>query len=170
MPCCFKLAYWFQREKFLNIFPIGSYVKIMFADGSHLGWRSGSLHTILKVDHLRNIHAMFVLNWLIGFRVKDYVFSIGSSHGGHLESSVGKRFTSLVHDHPMIIPAKSQFNWFSGFWQEDFQGFNQSEHVIGPGSHVEFAIYTKNTKLVEDHPMNMFGKFGWNLFCSFREV
>jgi hypothetical protein len=33
----------------------------------------------------------------------------------------------------MIIPAKSQFNWFSGFWQDDFQGFNQSEHVIGPG-------------------------------------
>ena len=63
----------------------------------------------------------------------------------------------------MIIPAKSQFNWFSGFWQEDFQGFNQSEHVIGPGSHVEFPIYTKNTNLVEDHPMNMHGKFGWNL-------
>jgi hypothetical protein len=52
----------------------------------------------------------------------------------------------------MIIPAKSQFNWFSGF-----QGFNQSEHVIGPGSHVEFPIYTN---LVEDHPMNIYGKFG----------
>ena len=49
----------------------------------------------------------------------------------------------------MIIPAKSQFNWFSGFWQEDFQGFNQSEHVIGPGSHVDFPIYTKNTNLNE---------------------
>ena len=44
----------------------------------------------------------------------------------------------------MIILAKSQFNWFGGFWQEDVQGFNQSEHVIGPGSHVEFPIYTKN--------------------------
>jgi hypothetical protein len=63
----------------------------------------------------------------------------------------------------MIIPAKSQFNWFGGFWQ-DFQGFNQSEHIIGPGSHVEFPIYTKNTNLVEDHPMNIYGKFGWNLF------
>jgi hypothetical protein len=61
----------------------------------------------------------------------------------------------------MIIPAKSQFNWFSGFWQEDFQGFNQSKHVIGPGSHVE--------NLVEDHPMNIFGKFGWNLLSGFRE-
>ena len=59
----------------------------------------------------------------------------------------------------MIIPAKSQFNWFGGFWQEDFQGFNQSEHVIGPGSHVEFPIYTKNTNLVEDHSMNIYGKF-----------
>jgi hypothetical protein len=69
----------------------------------------------------------------------------------------------------MIIPAKSQFNWFGGFWQEDCQGFNQSEHVIGPGSHVEFPIYTKNTNLVADHPMNIYGKFGWNLFSGFRE-
>ena len=69
-PChvCFKLAYWFQRRRLLNIFPIGFYVKTMSADGSHLGWRSGSLDIILKVDHLRTIHAMFALNWLTGFR------------------------------------------------------------------------------------------------------
>jgi hypothetical protein len=36
-------------------FPIGSYVKTMSADGGHLGWRSGSLDIILKVDHLRTI-------------------------------------------------------------------------------------------------------------------
>jgi hypothetical protein len=59
---CFKLAYSFQRRRFLNIFPIGSYVKIMSAKGGHLGWRSGSLDIILKVDHLRTIHAMFALN------------------------------------------------------------------------------------------------------------
>ena len=35
------LAYWFQR-RFLNIFPLGSYVETMSADGGHLGWRSGS--------------------------------------------------------------------------------------------------------------------------------
>ena len=69
----------------------------------------------------------------------------------------------------MIIPAKSQFNWFGGFWQEDFQGFNQSEHVIGPDSHVEFPMYTKNTNPVEDHPMNISGKFHCNLFSCFRE-
>jgi hypothetical protein len=59
---CFKLAYWFQRKFFLNIFPIGSYVKTMSADGGHLGWRSGSQDIILKVDHLRTIHVMFALN------------------------------------------------------------------------------------------------------------
>ena len=52
----------FREEDFLNIFPIGSYVKTMFADGCHLGWRSGSQDIILKVDHLRTIHAMFALN------------------------------------------------------------------------------------------------------------
>jgi hypothetical protein len=33
-----------------------------------LGWRFGSLDIILKIDHLRTIHAMFALNWLTGFR------------------------------------------------------------------------------------------------------
>jgi hypothetical protein len=59
---CFKLAYWFQRKCFLNIFPIGSYVKTMSADGGHLGWRSRSEDIILKVNHIRTIHAMFALN------------------------------------------------------------------------------------------------------------
>jgi hypothetical protein len=95
----------------------------MSADGGHLGWRFGSLDIILKVDHLRTIHAMFALNWLTGFRGIFFlnIFSIEtyvktkSSHGGHLEFPIGKRFTGLVQDHPMIIPAKSQFNWLSGF-------------------------------------------------------
>jgi hypothetical protein len=28
--------------------------------------------TILKIDHLRTIHAMFALNWLTGFREEDF--------------------------------------------------------------------------------------------------
>jgi hypothetical protein len=44
----------FRRED-LNNFPIGSYVKTMSADGSHFEPRSGSLNTILEVDHLRTI-------------------------------------------------------------------------------------------------------------------
>ena len=94
-PChvCFKLADWFQWRRPLNNFPIGSYVKTMSADGSHLGWRSGSLDINLKVDHLRTIHAMFVLNWLTGFRGEDFktFFPIIGSYvktmsaeGGHL--------------------------------------------------------------------------------------
>ena len=34
----------------------------MSAEGGHLGWKSGSQDIILKVDHLRTIHAMFALN------------------------------------------------------------------------------------------------------------
>ena len=87
----------------------------MSAEGGHLGWRSGLPDTILKIDNLRTIHAMFALNWLTGFRGKKNlnIFSIGSyvktklSHGGHLEFPISKRFTSLVQNHPMIIPAMS---------------------------------------------------------------
>jgi hypothetical protein len=64
MPCLLKLADWFQRRRLLNNFPIGSYmyVKTMSADGGHFRPRSASLNTILEVDHLRTIHAMFALN------------------------------------------------------------------------------------------------------------
>jgi hypothetical protein len=51
---------------------IGFYVKSMSAHGSHLGWRSWSPDTILKVYYPRTIHAMFALNWLTGFRRKDF--------------------------------------------------------------------------------------------------
>jgi hypothetical protein len=61
------LLYWltgFKGEDFKTFFPIGSYLKTtgMSAEGGHLGWRSGSSDTILKIDHLRTIHAMLALN------------------------------------------------------------------------------------------------------------
>jgi hypothetical protein len=40
---------------------------------------------------------------------------------------------------------------------------------MDPGSHVGFQISTKNKYLVEDHPMNISGKFGSILFSGFRE-
>ena len=104
-------------------------------------------------DH--SSHACFKLTCWFQRRLLN-IFSIGSyvktksSHGGHFEFPISKRFTGLVQDHPMIIPAKSQFNWLGGFWQEDFLNFSQSEHVSGPGSHVEFPIYTKNTNLLKN--------------------
>ena len=62
-PChlCFKLADWFQRRRLLNNFPIGSFAKILSADGGHFGPRSRSLNTILEVDHLRTIYDMFAI-------------------------------------------------------------------------------------------------------------
>ena len=64
-PChvCFKLADWFQKRRLLNNFPIGSYVKTMSADGGHFEPRSGSLDTILEVDHdhLRTIDDMLAI-------------------------------------------------------------------------------------------------------------
>jgi hypothetical protein len=46
---------------------------------------------------------------------------------------------------------------------------NQSEHIMGPGSHVGFPISAKNKNLVYDHPMNISTKFDSNLFCGFRK-
>jgi hypothetical protein len=47
-------------------------VKTISAHGSHLGWRSWSPDTILKVYYPRTIHAMLALNWLTGFRREDF--------------------------------------------------------------------------------------------------
>ena len=49
----------FQRKRFLNIFPIGSYVKTMLADVGSVGWWARSLDIILKGDHLRIIPSKF---------------------------------------------------------------------------------------------------------------
>ena len=80
-PChvCFKLADWFQKRRLLNNFPIGSYVKTMSADGGHFEPRSGSLNTILEVDHLRPLMTC-LLYWLTSFRGEDFktFFPIGS--------------------------------------------------------------------------------------------
>ena len=62
-----------------------------------------------------------------------------------------------------------QFHRLSSFRQEDFQSFNQSEHIIGPGSHIRFPICTKITNPVENLLMNISAKFGPNLFSGFRE-
>jgi hypothetical protein len=63
---------YFQEKILKHFFPTRSHVKTMSAEGCYLGWRSGSADTILRIDHLRTIHAMFALNWLTGFRGKDF--------------------------------------------------------------------------------------------------
>jgi hypothetical protein len=51
----------------------------------------------------------------------------------------------------------------------DLWNFSQSEHIIGPGSHVEYLTGTKNRNSVEDHPMNIPAKFGCNWPSGFGE-
>ena len=60
--------YSFRQEDFVNSFPIGSYVKTMWADVGSLGWQPSSSDTILKEDHLRTIPSKFGPNWLGSFR------------------------------------------------------------------------------------------------------
>ena len=89
----------------------------MSADSGHLGWMFGSLDIILKVDHLRTIHAMFALNWLTGFRGKKInIFPIGtyvktmSADGGHLGWRSGSQDIILRVDHLWTIHAMFALN------------------------------------------------------------
>ena len=52
-PCnaCFKSVYWFRGEKFLNIFPPGSYVKTVSADGGHLEFSIATKNIIFVEVH-----------------------------------------------------------------------------------------------------------------------
>jgi hypothetical protein len=79
----------------------------------------------------------------------------------HPASVVGKLFTFQVSspkplkDIPMIIHLQFGFSQFISFREEDLWNFSQSEHIIGPGSYVEYPTGTKNLKFVEDHPRNI---------------
>ena len=93
-PChvCFKLADWFQRRRFLNIFPIGSYmyVKTMSAEGGYLGWRSGSLDIILKVVCFKLAY-WFQRNFFLNiFPIGSYIKTM-SADGGILDGGRGHR-------------------------------------------------------------------------------
>ena len=107
---------------------IGFYVKTMSAHGSHLGWRSWSPDTILKVYYPKTIHAMFALNWLTGIRGQDFLynFPIGSyvktmsADGGHFGPRSGSLDTILKIDHLRTIHAMFALNWLSGFREENF--------------------------------------------------
>jgi hypothetical protein len=130
-PChaCFKLAYWLQRRRFLNIFPIGSYVKTMSADGGHLGWRSDpdtgynfdnwpfkdhSCHICFKLAYW--FQMKFCLNI---FRIGSYVKTM-SADGGHLGWMLGSQDIILNVDHLRTISAMFALNWLTGFRGEDF--------------------------------------------------
>jgi hypothetical protein len=72
-------------------------------------------------------------------------------------------------DIPMIIQLQFGFSQYISFREEDLWNFSQSEHIIGPGSHVEYPTGTKNRNFVEDHPRNIPAKFGSNWPSGFGE-
>ena len=92
-----------------------------------------------------------------------------SCDGGHLGFPIGIKNSNLVKDIPMIIPLQFGFSQFISFREEDLWNFSQSEHIIGPGSHIEYPTGTKNSNFVEDHPRNIPAKFGYNRPSGFGE-
>ena len=91
-----------------------------------------------------------------------------SCGGGHLGFPIGIKNSNLVKDIPMIIHLQFGFSQFISFREEDLWNFSQSEHIIGPGSNVEYPTGTKNSNFVEDHPRNIPAKFGSNWHSGFR--
>ena len=92
-----------------------------------------------------------------------------SCGGGHLGFPIGIKNRNLVKDIPMIIYLQFGFSQFISFREEDLWNFSQSEHIISPGSHVEYPTGTKNSNFVEDHPRNIPAKFGSNWPSGFGE-
>ena len=92
-----------------------------------------------------------------------------SCDGGHLGFPIGIKNRNLVKDIPMIIHLQFGFSQFISFREKDLWNFSQSEHIIGPGSHVEYPTGTKNKHFVEDHPRNIPAKFGSNWPSGFGE-
>jgi hypothetical protein len=92
-----------------------------------------------------------------------------SCGGGHLGFPIGIKNRNLVKDIPMILHLQFGFSQFISFREEDLWNFSQSEHIIGPGSHVEYPTGTKNSNFVDDHPKNIPAKFGSNWPSGFGE-
>ena len=92
-----------------------------------------------------------------------------SCDGGHLGFPIGIKNRNLVKDIPMIIHLQFGFSQFISFRDEDLWNFSQSEHIIGPGSHIEYPTGTKNSNFVEDHTRNIPAKFGSNRPSDFGE-
>jgi hypothetical protein len=70
-----------------------------------------------------------------------------------------------------VIIRGYQFSWFGKKLQVRTQNkiHSQSEHIIGPDSHIEYPTRTKNNSFVEDHPRNIPAKFGSNRPSGFGE-
>jgi hypothetical protein len=91
-----------------------------------------------------------------------------SCNGGHLRFPIGIKNRNLVKDITMILHLQFGFSQFISI-REDLWNFSQLEHIIGPGSHLEYPTGTKNRNFVEDHPRNIPAMFGSNWPSGFGE-
>ena len=114
-----------------------------------------------------NIHVQFGFNHICSFW-EEGIWTF-SCDGGHLGFPIGIKNRNLVKDIPIIIHLQFGFSQFISFREEDLWNFSQSEHIIDPGSHVEYPTRTKNSNFVEDHPRNILAKFGCNWPSGFGE-
>jgi hypothetical protein len=95
--------------------------------------------TLIWLYWYAEYHCWWPLAWsselVISFLVHLDQRSFG---GGHLGFPINIKNSNLVKDIPMIIHLQFGFNQFISFREEDLWNFSQSEHIIGPGSHVEY--------------------------------
>jgi len=92
-----------------------------------------------------------------------------SCGGGHLGFPIHMKNRNLIKDIPMIIHLQFGSSQFISFREEDLWNFSQSEHIIGPSTHIEYPTVTKNRHFVEDYPRKIPAKFGSNWSSGFRE-
>ena len=121
-----------------------------------------------------NIHVQFGFNhicsfWEEGIWTFSHRVQSMSCDGGHLGFPISIKNRNLVKNIPMIIHLQFGFSQFISFREEDLWNFSQSEHIIGPGSHIEYPTGMKNSNFVEDHPRNIPAKFGSNRPSGFGE-
>ena len=115
-----QLAKQFQR-RFLNIFPIGSYVKLMSVDSAVLvGGRGLRIQFWKGTTQEPFQQSLAPLGRAVSEKIFKHFFAKFSifSHGGHLGWWTGSSDTILKGDHPRKIPAKFGPSWHSGFRED----------------------------------------------------
>ena len=118
----FLLSKWFQTERFLWEFPLGSYVKLSSAVAailvgglkSRTHFRKGTTQGSIQKS-LVDIGSV-VSEEKISFKFHPPFFYF--KLGGHLGWKLGSPDIILEGGHPRTIPPKCGCNWPSGFWGE----------------------------------------------------
>jgi hypothetical protein len=76
------------------------------------------------------------------------MLSLNSKHVQHVKINLAYNFKVNLITHLEVIALFSSSQFIS-FREEDLWNFSQSEHIIVPGSHIEYPTGTKNSNFVE---------------------